>query len=297
MTAGSLAPDALALLAGPSGPPPDAASVPLLVLVALSSSAGLVVFDVEVGEQAHGVTVTEVPLVIGLFLAGPLALLVARVSRAAAGTGPAAPPATGQGGPERGAVGRADLDRAERSSGQLGRPDPARPGTWLPVLAAVLLADLLGHAAVHALTGWTGPPRSSLSSVPMTALCSAAVNTSVGLVAVLLLRGAPRGARPSWLVPAAVGQLALRAHLRLQRRHRSLRLLHDVTVALGAPSGPTRWSRRCCTTRVSCCAHASPTWWCCGRGRRATSRRRCWAMPRCASGRSSGRSRRDAARG
>jgi hypothetical protein len=76
---GLTAPVVLLLLTGPSGPPRDATSVPLLVLTAAFLVAGLVVIDVEVGEQAHGVTLTEVPLVLGLFFADPLTLLVARV--------------------------------------------------------------------------------------------------------------------------------------------------------------------------------------------------------------------------
>ena len=210
----------------PIGKWPQAAL--LLVLMIL---AGLPLLSLVVRRQSVGVTLTELPLVLALFFLPPLTVVLIytlatlvthirhrfsapkvwfNVARAAAGTSlavlllQAMPPMTTVG-----------------------------PRTWLSIFAAVsavMLVSIASVMAVHVLLhGWqTG--RGVIRSAG-TALLTAAINVSVGLIVLILVRS-------TWwslLLLAVLGTglaFVYRSYALFFRQHRTLTDLYELTRAV-----------------------------------------------------------------
>ncbi|MBQ1046232.1 MULTISPECIES: putative bifunctional diguanylate cyclase/phosphodiesterase [unclassified Micromonospora] len=210
----------------PIGKWPQAAL--LLVLMIL---AGLPLLSLVVRRQSVGVTLTELPLVLALFFLPPLTVVLIytlatlvthirhrfsapkvwfNVARAAAGTSlavlllQAMPPMTTVG-----------------------------PRTWLSIFAAVSVVMVVSIASVMAvhilLHGWqTG--RGVIRSA-RTALLTAAINVSVGLIVLILVRS-------TWwslLLLAVLGAglaFVYRSYALFFRQHRTLTDLYELTRAV-----------------------------------------------------------------
>ncbi|SBT47912.1 putative bifunctional diguanylate cyclase/phosphodiesterase [Micromonospora auratinigra] len=210
----------------PSGRWPQAA-----LLLGLMVVAGLPLMTLVVRRQTVAVTLTELPLVLALFYLPPLSVVTIytltslithvrhrfaapkvwfNVARAAAGTSLAVlvlqafPPLQGVG-----------------------------PRTWLSIFAAVsmvMLVSITSVAAVHALLhGW--PAGRGVLRSAKTVVLTAAINVSVGLIMLILLRS-------SWwslLLLAALGSglaLVYRSYAQFFRQHRTLTDLYELTRAV-----------------------------------------------------------------
>ncbi|MEU4479704.1 bifunctional diguanylate cyclase/phosphodiesterase [Micromonospora sp. NPDC023966] len=210
----------------PSGRWPQGA-----LFLVLMIAAGLPLLSVVVRRQTSAVTLTELPLVLALLFLPPLTVVVIytlatlvtnirhrlsapkvwfNVARAAAGTSlavlvlQALPP----------------LDEVE-------------PRTWLSISAAVsmvLLVSVVSVVAVHTLlNGWPNG-RGALRSAK-TALLTAAINVTVGLI-VLILVGSTWW---SLLLIAALGAGLVpvyRSYAQFFRQHRTLTDLYELTRAV-----------------------------------------------------------------
>ncbi|MEU8312027.1 MULTISPECIES: bifunctional diguanylate cyclase/phosphodiesterase [unclassified Micromonospora] len=202
-----------------------------LLFLGLMIVAGLPLLSLVVRRQTLGVTLTELPLVLALYFLPPLTVVVIytltavithirhrfsapkvwfNVARAAAGTSlgvlvlQAFPPIQGVG-----------------------------PRTWVSIVAAVsmvLLVSVVSVVAVHTLLhGWqTG--RGALRSAKA-GLLTAAINVSVGLIVLILVRS-------TWwslLLLSALGAglvLVYRSYAQFFRQHRTLSDLYDLTRAV-----------------------------------------------------------------
>ena len=241
---------------------PEPASVPQVAGLALAVAVvGLLPLRLELWRHSFTITLTEAVLVVGLFVAGPLQLAVA----AAVGEGVACLVLR-----QRRVEVAVNMSQAVLTAllGSLaftaaGATDPARPGAWLAVVAAVGTCTTFGLASVSWVVARAeGRPFDLIlrTSLPTTVVTVAGA-ASVGLVVVLLATVDPLA--PLLLAPLLVlvaleskGLAGQRAeHLRVQRlyeassRTASLASLDDVLVTLAEEArGLLTGARAVCAT-------------------------------------------------
>jgi len=207
------------------------ASLPAVGIAAFFLLAGMAQLNVEFGRQTWSHTLSEVPLVIGLFSCAPWQLL----------------PASALGG-LLAMVMRGQRQRAKMAFNasmfaceagvavlvqQLLLPataGPIGPRAWGATFVAVLAADIFSLVAVLTAIRVTRGrlDRGDLAPLVGPALLSGALNCTVALVALLTVRA--NGAALALLVVVAVGlALAYRGYSSLLRRHNSLGLVNTFT--------------------------------------------------------------------
>ena len=192
------------------------------------------------GKQAQSFTLSEVPLVVGLFACAPLPLLAARLIGGGA--------ALVQGGRQSPIKLLYNLTCFAFETmlvialfGLL-RPggDPLEPGGWLAAAAAIALAGTVSVALVVVAVTLTDqrPPLPTIGRHMLAGLVVGATNTSLSLLAVLAARANRAGALLV-IVPALVLFVAYRAHHANRRRTGSLGLLHETNRLLQAAEDRT----------------------------------------------------------
>ena len=197
--------------------------------LALGFAAADVVFDIhlDIHSDTYSISLMEIPLVIGLFLASPLAVVGGRVI----GTGLALalyrrqPPIKLFFNVSLLALESAVAVTVFRTL--VGPLTEVGPRSWAPTFAAVVITNLiscLGVMAVIALNGGTSAARgrqfvASVALVPLASTCLALGTVAVlqSQPAAILLLGVIAGA----LV------VAFRAHASLSRRYANLRRLSN----------------------------------------------------------------------
>ena len=222
--------------------PADGLHLPWWVLAAAFAAAELCVFHIEVRREAHTFTLAEVPLVLGLVFASPLALLAGRLAGEALVLGLH----------ERQRPRKLVLNLATFAAettlalnvARLGGGDGVgtgtswieQPSSWLVLLGAVLAADALGMTCVGLVIRWHGGstnwPRLLLAN-GITAL----TNTSLALAAALLLATNPASA-VLLLTVVAVVVAGYRGYAALSQRFASLQLLYDFTLLMSGSRRP-----------------------------------------------------------
>jgi len=219
-------------------PPPPAAGSPhisLLLLAAMFAVGGLLVFHLEFRDEAHSFLLSEVPLVLGLFLVDPWVLVTARL------LGEAAALLLHPRQPWVKLVMNFSLWLAECVVAMsvlqlLGSPSATTPWGWAAGFIAVIAADLLGNAAVYLVIRWHGA-RPQLGPLAIAASTTAVCNTCLGVLALLLVH-----VHVASLVVLGVLGLALflayRGYTDLHQRHASLQLLHDFGQATAGALRP-----------------------------------------------------------
>ncbi len=208
-------------------------AIPVVLLVALFLAAEVFVIDVELRREVHSISLSEVPLVLGLFFVSPLALIVARLA--------------GSGGGLLLHARRFDIKFwvnvasffAEVAlavavfSVVLGDADPIGPIGWIAAICAVVAADVVAATtvtiAVRVMSG--SLPTDSWWAV-VAGLGAALANTSVALVAVIVVWYKPEA---SWLLGAVAGVVfaAYRGYASLRIRYQSLETLQGFTRVVG----------------------------------------------------------------
>ena len=145
----------------------------LVPAFALSNSF---VFHLEVREEAHTFTLSELPLVMGLFFASPLTIVVGRIIGEAIYFGIRRRQAPTK------LLFNLSMFLAETATAVVifrllshGR-SPLDPASWLPVLLAVAVADLISTTAVSQAIRYHGGARLRLASVAVASGGTAAVN-------------------------------------------------------------------------------------------------------------------------
>ena len=209
-------------------------SLPWPLLVVLFAVSELVVLHIEREREAQTVSISEIPIVLGLFLSSPAELAGAWV------LGVLVVALVRRGKPIK-ALFNVVLVAAEAGVALLlfralgGVPGEADPRAWLAAYVAVWVATAVGVAAVGLVVaahdgGLT--PRTYLLEV-LRGEPTAPVMTTLALVAVTSLLA---DARNGWLIAATAVLLVLayRAYASLSDRHLGMERLYRFSQAVGA---------------------------------------------------------------
>ena len=223
---------ALALYARRWGAPVAPVHVTWWLLVPAFVASNVFVFHLEIREEAHSFTLSELPLVVGLFCAAPWAIILGRILGEAIYFGLKRRQAMEK------LVFNLSMFLLETSAAvvvfrtlSLGR-SPLDPASWAVVFLAVATADLISSAAVSQAIRWHGGSI-RLISVAAASGVTATVNVSLALLAAIVLWVSPVGL-VLFVVVAGVTALAYRGYASLNQRYASLQLLYDFTKAVGA---------------------------------------------------------------
>ena len=215
--------------------PGESPHLSLLLLAAMFAVGGLLVFHLEYRDEAHSFLLSEVPLVLGLFLVEPWVLITARL------LGEAAALLLHPRQPWVKLVMNFSLWLAECVVAVsvlqlLGSPSATTPWGWGAVFVAVIAADALGNAAVYLVIRWHGA-RPQNGPLAVAAATTAVCNTCLGVLALLLVHVHVA----SLVVLGVLGValfLAYRGYTDLHQRHASLQLLHDFGQATAGALRP-----------------------------------------------------------
>jgi diguanylate cyclase (GGDEF)-like protein len=195
--------------------------------------------ELQVRRHGYGVTLSEVALVVGLFLIEPFSLLLVRVLSQVVALGL-------QRWPLRKFLVNVSIAAAEVSvalavfteldvQSASGWIDPTLVQNWLAAYAGVGSALLVSSGAVlvaiAASQGWPG--RSQLLHLVVPAVLAGLFNVTIGLVVVMVLRENPVSV-VLLLVLTAVLVAGYRAYGQFLRQHKSLTELYEFTRAVGA---------------------------------------------------------------
>jgi PAS domain S-box-containing protein len=214
-------------------PLPGATQLPAPIFAVLFGLAEVYVFRLYVRRQAHVFSLSEFPLVIGLFFVSPGALVLARLAGSAA-----ALVLRRRNSPVKlafnlGLFALETLLAIAIFRLVLASSNPMGHGGWVAALVAVLAASGLGALMTHLAIALAEPKatRPSLRSVLLLGIPGAAANASLGLVAVTV----------AWHDLQAVGLLviplltfffAYRAYASERQKHQNLERLYRFSRQL-----------------------------------------------------------------
>jgi diguanylate cyclase (GGDEF)-like protein len=210
------------------GPPWKLAAFGLLFLV-----CDTVRLEIQVRRHGYAVTLSEVALVVGLFLMSPLGLVLVRVLSQAISLGT-----------QRWRLGKlfvnitiavAEVSVALAVFEALHPENPTDVRSWLAAYAAMGTALLVSNGAVlvaiTAAQGWPG--RTGFLHLVVPAALAGVLNVTVGLVVVMLLEQNSASA-VLLIVLAGVLVAGYRAYSQFLQQHKSLTELYEFTRAVGA---------------------------------------------------------------
>lgn len=204
--------------------------------------SGLLVVHVEINSEAHSFSLSEVPLVLGLLFVSPLELLAARL------IGEAAVLIFWERQTPTKLVFNLSLFFAEISAavtvyGLLDTGGTAEEWpTWLAAFGGVSTGTVLGALAVWVVIRMHHGEVSSRQLITAAAV-TAVGNTSLAVVAAVLLDHSPAALIPLLLI-AAVVVAAYRGYTQLTRRYAGLELLYQFTRITGGSQRPDETMRR-----------------------------------------------------
>lgn len=195
--------------------------------------AEMAVVHLRFGQDAHSFSMSEIPLVLGLFFADPLELLIGWLIGNAAvfALKRRLPPLKLAFNMSQFVLQGALAVTVFRGIVNLG--DPLSVAGWLGAvsacLSATLVADVLINLAIR-LTGGQVPLRDALLVAGLSAL-AASMNASLAVSGVVVLSAAPRSA---WLalMPPLILFLAYRAYVSQRQERSRLESLYQATRAL-----------------------------------------------------------------
>jgi diguanylate cyclase (GGDEF)-like protein len=220
------------LLAPPRVVQHDVLTILLIAgLFALAESSQL---HIEIRRQTFSASVSELPLVLGLFLLSPTALLLARLSGAGCVFLARRTSATK-------VVFNLGLFTAEVGTGVLlfgvlGTGSGLSPSSWADAYLVTLMIGLLGTASVAAAIKLLQERRTQLADLVQMASAitvTGALNTTAALVTLLVLDASTAGV-VLLVILTVVLALAYRGYQRLLRRNADLGQLFTFTQSVGA---------------------------------------------------------------
>ena len=224
----------LALVLVPSEPPiPLPFEVPVLLIVGGFYLAEAKVIHLHIGRSAHSFSMSELPLVAGLFLVSPPAFIVARLI----GSGLALFFNRRQRSVKlafnlaqfglASVVSVAIVNAAVPSDGSFG------PALWIAVLVVALVENVIGVLSVStaiSLAEGTAQYR-RIPEMLKIGIVVSLTNASLALMALAVLWTNPGSA---WLfvLPTITAALAYRAYISERQQHQSIELLYESTRIL-----------------------------------------------------------------
>jgi diguanylate cyclase (GGDEF)-like protein len=206
------------------------------VIAPIAVVAQMMVFDVEFRREVYTFTFSEIPLVLGLFLANPIALIAGRLLGELAFL-----VIKERQAPRKVALNLSSfltettvllaVAHATEITGDIG--DPLN---WVKAVLAVTVANLCGFAVVHRVLIWHGAPVAFRTIVGLGGVAIPA-NTSFALLIGILLRQQP------WATVLLVSigaflMLSYRSYTALRQRFDSLSLLYDFTRLVSGAQRP-----------------------------------------------------------
>jgi len=185
----------------------------------------------EFGRQAYLVTLSDVPLAVGLFWVDPTTLLVTRLLAGTAVQIRRRHPL--QKACFNVVIGCLEVIIAVRVVEALGLGQWNAPSTWGTAYLAMIVALAAGAVPVFTVIGLVqGLPRQQdLIQIGASILLAGVLNTTVALVVVMLVERSP-WASILLLIMAAVLILGYRAYERSVKQHRRLGEMYELTRAL-----------------------------------------------------------------
>lgn len=204
--------------------------------------ASLAVFHVEINSEAHTFSLSEVPLVLGLFFAAPAEVLVARL------VGEALVLVVFERQSLTKLVFNLALFVAETSAalaifGWLTPvADPQSAQALAAAITAAFASTLLGAAAVWAVIRLHAA-KVSARRLAHTSAVTAAGNSCLALVAAVLVVASPAALVPLAVLSAVV-VVGYRGYSQLAKRYESLQLLHQFMAIISGPQRPDEMLRR-----------------------------------------------------
>lgn len=207
--------------------------IPWLVMIPLVYLAELTVVHLQFGRDAHSFSMSEVPLVIGLFFTDPLGLVAAQLignALALSINRRQAPVKLGFN------LSQFTIQAALAVivfRAVLGDRDPEGVFGWIGILLALGLAVVVANALINLAIHLAGGSieRSERLKVLKLGGVAALMNASLGLVAVTVMWTRPWAA---WVaaVPPVVLYLAYRSYVVQEREHKLLQGLYEATKVL-----------------------------------------------------------------
>lgn len=206
--------------------------VPLWAFVTLFALAEVCVVHIDLRRQVFSASLTEIPLVLGMYFIAPRGLVLSYLAGAAIAL---------------------VIHRRQRIlklffnlchlalqaslavivfHAVLGHGDPVRPRGWLAVLVAVIVTDIFASLVITAAMSLAEGGRLQLLPQLMSVGTVASfANTTLGLTAATILWARIEAA---WLLsfPALLLLLAYRAYAHQRHKHESLERLYDSTRAI-----------------------------------------------------------------
>jgi diguanylate cyclase (GGDEF)-like protein len=210
---------------------PSPHGLPWWLVAAFFYVAEVLVVHVGIGRDAQGFSLSEIPLVVGLFFLSPVDLVLAQTIGTGAGL-----IVKGRQRPEDVAYALACRSLGTTVAGLVFvtlavEAVPLRPPAWAAATAAALLATAVRWVAATYAQALRGVP--VIGSVEMFGLgmLSTLANTTVGLAEATLLWVSPNSA---WLAAGLTGMLylAYRAYWAERRKHESVELLYETSNIL-----------------------------------------------------------------
>ncbi len=207
--------------------------IPLILLGLLFLAAETFVIDVELRREVHSISLSEVPLVLGLFFATPAVLIVARLCGSGGGLLAHSRRLGTKFWVNLASFFAETVVAIVVFTTVLGHADAIGAKGWVAAVAAVIASDVVAATtvtlAVRISSG--GLPVDSWWAV-LAGLAAALANTSVALVAVIVVWYEPTA---SWLlvVVAVVVFTAYRGYESLRVRYQSLETLQGFTRVVG----------------------------------------------------------------
>jgi diguanylate cyclase (GGDEF)-like protein len=209
-------------------------SQPAWVLGALFAAflvAESTLMHIEFRKQSNMITLSEIPLVVGLFVVSPVALVAVRVLAVAAVSG------WQRRNPVKTVFNMAltgtEVVLAAAIFTGFGSPDIADPVSWLAVLAAIVAVTLLSILSIQAAI-WLTQDRQRPSVVLSRLLLSPVITVANGTAAliILLVLRAEGWAGVLLALICAVMVLAYRGYARSHRQHASLKRVYAFSRLL-----------------------------------------------------------------
>ena len=210
--------------------------LPWWLLAVLFALAEVLVFHIEVRQEAITFSFSELPLGLGLFFVSPLALVLAR------SIGAVAVLVAHERQPARKVALNLSCFLAEATTAVLvfhalpWSHDPTQPAGWATALVSLAAGQAITFCVVVLAMHWHGAP-TQLRRMVATNVATVLTNTALACLASVLLERSPVALALLGFVALAVVAI-YRSYTSLRQRYSSLELLYDFTRLVSGTQRP-----------------------------------------------------------